>query len=41
MEKLQIINGLKEKWIFSNNKKTIENLKNSLESRIFTKSFPI
>lgn len=27
MGKLQIINGLKEKWIFSNNKKTIKNLK--------------
>ncbi len=41
MEKLQIINGLKEKWIYSNNEKTIENLKNSLESRIFAKSFPL
>ena len=41
MEKLQIINGLKEKWIYSDNIKTIENLKNRLDSRIFAKSFPL
>lgn len=41
MEEFQITSGLKEKWIYSDNIKTIENLKNSLNSRIFAKSFPL
>jgi len=41
MEKFQILNGLKKKWIFSSNKENIENLKNSVASQNFTNSIPI